>query len=218
MTVNRAILSLLVLGFCSVSLPAAAQSQTCNPTMPTVVIETPPGNVQYTDAYDVAFASGDKYAMEKSLPNGARLLGIAQVRLKIWTAFQGRGNFQCYQPERVAILIGFDDPMQIAIDARYFQNSCNYQAIKQHEDEHIAISRMAVLNHVGDVRQSVESAIARALPYLGSTPNAYQAFKELVEAAVNQAAQTIVAERDARNAQLDSPESYKRTQDQCQNW
>lgn len=215
---NRAVLSLLFLGFCLISLPGLAQAQSCNPTMPVVSVVTPPGTVEYTDAYDVAFASGNKYELEKTLPNGAVLRGLAQTPIHPSFSHQGRGQFQCYEPAAVEVVVGFAGPIRVAIDARYFQNSCNYQAIREHEDQHVAIARTAILNNAAGIRAAVEGAVAQALPYLRNTPNASQAFSEVVQSALAQAMQPVYAEMRARNAELDSPQSYQRTQSLCPTW
>lgn len=215
---NRAPVSLLFLGFCSLSLPGIAQAQSCNPAMPVVTVVTPPGTVEYTDAYDVAYASGNKYELEKTLPNGAVLRGLAQTPIAASFSHQGRGQFQCYEPMAVEVVVGFSGPLKVAIDARYFQNSCNYQAIREHEDQHVAIARTAILNHAAGIRAAVEGAVAQALPYLRNTPNASQAFGEVVKTALSQSMQPVYAELRARNAELDSPDSYRRTQDLCPTW
>jgi hypothetical protein len=207
-----------ILGFSGVFLPFSASAQSCNPTMPQISVLTPDVPVQYTDAYDVAYATGNKLNVEQSLPNGASLRGFAQTDPTYRISHSGSGGGMCYQPQQIQVVLSFRNPIRVAIDAHYYPNSCNYQAILDHENEHVAIAKSAVQNHVGEMTQAIQATAARALPYLGSTPNAMQVFSELVDASVQGVFQNILAEMQSRNAVLDSPESYRRTQDQCQGW
>lgn len=186
--------------------------------MPVISVIPMMGQVQVTDAYDVAYASGDKFAIESRLPNGSVLRGLAKTPVGYQLRMSGRGTYSCYEPQTIEVVVGLITTIQIAVDARYYPNSCNYQAILDHENQHVAIARAAVAAHAGEVRAAVEMAVQQSLPSLAFTANAAEVLKARIEQAVVSGLNGVQQEMASRNAELDSPQSYQMTQSLCPSW
>ncbi len=208
----------LFFGICGFLVPTAGYSQSCNPRMPMISVSPILGQTTTLDAYDVAFASGNKFQIEASLPNGRVLRGTASTPVGYQFSMNGRGTFTCYEPISVEVKVGLIHDAKIVVDAHYYPNSCNYQAILDHENQHVEIARSSVALHTNTVRMAVEQAVAQILPSLSFYQNAAEVMKSTIERALTSSLVEIRQEMDRRNAQLDSPQSYQMTQDRCPSW
>jgi hypothetical protein len=186
--------------------------------MPVVSVVPVLGQTTILDSYDVAFASGNKYQIESSLPNGKTLRGTARTPIGYQLSINGRGSYTCYEPTSIEVSLGLIESAHIVVDAHYYPNSCNYQAILDHENRHVEIARSAVMAHAMEVRAGVERAVAAILPSLAFQANSGEVLKATVEQAITASLGGLVEDMRQRNADLDSPSSYQMTQNLCPSW
>lgn len=115
---------------------------------------------------------------------------------------------------RIAMLI-------IDIASDYPEGSCPYQAIKDHENQHVAITRAVFARAAVELRRRMDDAVRQfdrpvvvAAP-AGAAAQAVAARLQRVVLAVADAYQ-----EDARraNATIDTPASYARVQARCHDW
>jgi hypothetical protein len=107
--------------------------------------------------------------------------------------------------------------VEILVDGKYGEASCERAAVLDHEREHVRINAVALREGEPMLRRLLSSA---ARPWAGRwVPERQQ---QAIDAAIGRAVETAVARIRAaaavQHAKLDSPESYARTQRRCENW
>ncbi len=155
---------------------------------------------------------------------GGKVLGAADGSTRVETRFtirqqsDGAGHV-CTVIDRADVRVGFDGPVRVDVSPRYRPGSCEHDATKAHEMQHVGLMEAAVRDGASAGRRSVEAAAAG---WWREGPIDRRAATAEVEAMLRGAAAHIKADVDRqireRNLRLDSPSEYRSVLARCTNW
>ncbi len=128
-----------------------------------------------------------------------------------------RGRY-CSVPDRVNIDFGYPR-FTIYIDRRYRRESCEYRAISEHEERHVAIYRQQLDRLIYRVRKNMARAISRMAPLITASPNnGAERIKRRLSIKLAPLIRELQRATDIGNRRIDSKINYIRVQGRCRNW
>lgn len=143
--------------------------------------------------------------------------GGTRISARGFAAKQPNGT-HCFVAQSVEVSVGYD-MIKVGVDRKYNPGSCEYGAIFDHEERHVAVLKQSVLNDIDRLRSSLQAALPRVAAGQGRTPNgARDSVIRAIGSVIRPHLQSMAAHRKSANAALDTPESYRAVQAQCGNW
>lgn len=131
---------------------------------------------------------------------------------------ESKSGIWCSTVTKVVVTLGYVW-QEIYIPREYMIGSCEYQAVLDHEMEHVRANQQALAGQLDRIYQLAQDAIAAAQPFEVESKDAVaEVAKTHVSKELSHILTDFEADRDARNAALDSPESYRAISDRCFNW
>ncbi|MGY8990206.1 MAG: hypothetical protein ACKVHL_01245 [Rhodospirillales bacterium] len=159
----------------------------------------------------------------RSLPGNWYPLGMTQtesiIRAKSEFTIQPlqSGRF-CAYPSSVLVSVGYP-AFTVWVDRRYRQGSCEYQAILDHEHDHVKIYRDQLRLHIDDIHQRVAEILRRQQPvFATSSGHATERAKRQLFRRILPLNRRLQRAADVTNHQIDTVSSYQAIHDLCQNW
>lgn len=132
---------------------------------------------------------------------------------------QSRGGGVCVRPVALRADLGYD-PTTIYVQRDYPDGSCQRTVVLDHEHGHVRINREVFAQHLPYMRAALEQAANDAAYPVWAQD--IESGTAIVTAAINASlrAQSLAFQnrRDQMHAVLDSPESYRATQNACPRW
>lgn len=158
------------------------------------------------------------------LPSQVRGITFAASSISV----QGKGKISqlgikeyCVELDNVKIQFGYDRII-VLIDRKYRPGSCEYKAIKEHEDQHVFLHRDTLRFYSKYVHDEAYKVSQQILPRLVSSENeAKKALEDMVEEiqrAVLPINEFFMKIKDEENLKIDTPESYEKSTKRCRNW
>lgn len=131
------------------------------------------------------------------------------------------GNRYCIGIKSIDLIIGVDD-IKVFIDKKYAPSSCNYRVIKEHEDYHVQVLQQGLRFYQPDLQKKVKSAVLGIWPEYTytrerSTQIMNKYFKQILER-LKPSIRQIEKKISEKNAEIDTPHSYKETTKLCPYW
>jgi hypothetical protein len=154
-------------------------------------------------------------------PKGWIILGVTRrnedfsVRTRLFSAPSTDGRTCVYISGVDAILGGAD--MDVYVAANYPVGSCEYNTVRDHENQHVAINTDVLVSHAPLIGAALRGAVHRLSPMIGADLSPERLNGYLFEA-VRPAFDAMNRELVARNGAIDTPENYRRTSALCKNW
>ncbi len=109
--------------------------------------------------------------------------------------------------------------MTVYVAQEYKAGTCEYKAVLDHEQEHVAIYQRLLKDYSRKIQQAVARSAQNLPSVTGAT--AAQAGKQL-QAQLSNAAKAVMHDMnlamEREHGRLDSPASYRATQARCRNW
>ena len=107
----------------------------------------------------------------------------------------------------------------VFVASEFAPGSCEYNAVLDHENQHVAINRTAVRDSGPRLRQELERQLAELPPKFTRDPQfgTDRALSE-VYVAMNKVIDRLGATQAARNAAIDNDRNYDAISDLCKNW
>jgi hypothetical protein len=141
------------------------------------------------------------------------MIGISGASLAV-----KRAEGFCVYLTAVDVEFGWRD-MQVYVPREYPEGSCEYRAVLDHENQHVANARAVLKDFAPRARARIEIALAESRPFLarrqdGVTEQAIAPIK----------ARLIALQREfddltsARDAQIDAPSNYAAVTAMCRSW
>jgi hypothetical protein len=189
----------------------------------TVTVHTDPGQVVLKAGYSQADLERVQRASGRGGALGGHPIGLTQSDLR--TAYKAgvntinlpSGQF-CAALSSVEVALTYSR-MDVYIDRRYREGSCEYQAIRYHEEQHVRFFRDALESHKADIHALVEAAARKVPPIVvDRREQAPQILLKQVEATVKPSLDRMSSDSQRLNAAIDTPESYRAVMAQCGNW
>jgi len=127
----------------------------------------------------------------------------------------------CVFIERVSATIGYTN-FVIQIDKRHEKDSCEFNAIKEHEDEHVRAHLSVIEDGKKDIKQGLIDAADSVLPVFAETEKDFDRAMEEMEGElearpeVKLLRQKLAAEQEIRNKKIDLGDKGRRIR-ACEN-
>ncbi|MGE5504083.1 MAG: hypothetical protein ACM31L_06635 [Actinomycetota bacterium] len=141
-----------------------------------------------------------------------------RINPEIWWVELGQGR-TCLGLGRVTATWRIEQ-MDVDIAAEYPPGSCQYKVVREHEGEHVVLTRQTFDAFVPEMRARLGEAVARTAP-LVTTEDPDTAGHRLVDRLMAEARPVLDAydrERARVNAAIDTTESYRRSSARCPEW
>jgi hypothetical protein len=163
-------------------------------------------------------------ASEGASTLGGTIMGAAEGHTRVEIQFtirqqsDGTGHV-CTVVDRAAMRVGFDGPVRVDISPRYRPGSCEHEATKSHEMQHVGLMEGAVRDGASAARASVagvaggwwrEGQVAREA--------ATAEVDRLLRAAAARIKDDVDRQIRERNLRIDTPAEYRSVRDRCRNW
>jgi hypothetical protein len=157
------------------------------------------------------------------VPNGWYPLGLTVAELK--TSVQTETTLQpisrkryCAYLKRVSVTVSYGDFI-VYIDRKYIRGSCEYRAIRDHEDTHVAIFRDKLNERALWLRQNITRAAARLGSVVVSSRNlGADRIQAMLMRKITPLLETVQRASERENREIDTVSSYRMIQARCSNW
>ena len=153
-----------------------------------------------------------------------QVLGTAQTNFELrWAIkYQVREwrNVYCFWVATADVAISYHQ-LDVNIAAEYEPGSCQYEAVLDHENEHVDVAHNIMSPYAQQIQQAL-TTLAIPTAHLPSLANSPEIAREEVEEVFRR---TLFPVRDQmirllreRQAEVDTIENYRRTWRQCRKW
>jgi len=203
---------------------AAQQTADCPASRTPIKLNftTMAGPPSYSHA--VSLAGIGNLARADGAPAGDRSRPVGLTRLNTLFSLKGgstllkRGAAYCNYLTSVGVEFGWER-MEVFVPSEYQQGSCEYRAVIDHENQHVAIYRAALKEFAPRARARVEVVLAKTKPIVsrdqdGSLDVALAPVKTELSALLRE----FLAVQAARHQQIDTPSNYAAVTALCKNW
>jgi len=163
--------------------------------------------------------SENPYGVHVATDVGGLMTGKMEYKSSIQVSSLRYPSMQmtCLWIDKVVIDIVIDPTIQIA--AEHAPGTCEYTAILEHENKHVAIDRKVVQDYMDTIRGAASEAIQKVGvvgPKADSTIDDYKnKINQFVSSAVKAKADAMYAERSKRQKALDNKAEYDRVSAKC---
>jgi hypothetical protein len=129
-----------------------------------------------------------------------------------------KGGRYCAEPVTYDLSIGYSDFL-VYIDRKYRRGSCEFRAILNHENAHVALYRGYLTRYLPTIRRLARNAAGGVRPVVVSTPDLGAKYiQDRVQRRIVPLIKKLNKEADASNARIDTPQSYRNIQMLCDKW
>lgn len=212
----------LLAGAAVLLVAAETQAEVCEPTeVQEVALDI---RVEATEErYDLSRGSDDLAAMRGEAGTGQTVRGLTSDRLHSsysadFSLSHHPDGRVCLSPASISGAIGYSD-LVVYIARGYEPGSCQFEAVLEHELEHVAINKLALEEGADAIRKSLHDVLSSGFPLQGSDPDALIAqASALLEQAWQSGLSSARERRDRKHAEIDSPQSYRDWASRCERW
>ena len=204
--------------------PALANSCGPPPEKPSYELELQPGEPDYDHSHN---ARGIKAIVDKRqgyvAGNGHLHLGLSlaelflsyETELFFW---EPQGVGYCVALKQAKVTVGYNRA-RVLINRDYPEGSCEYDVIRTHEEAHVRINQEILAEYEPQFHTALKRLLKnRKTIFKTRKKGAEAAYIKAVKRALKPVMDALSAERDRRQARLDTPENYLRERQKCENW
>ena len=206
------------------ALPAPA-AEVCRPSskLITVNFQTTAPRPVFNNRLDVT-GIRNLFALRGQSLSGphSRALGVTFTQTLL--SLQGdatvteRGRSYCVNLNKVDATFGWDR-MEVYVASEFRPGECAYNAVLDHENQHVAINQAALQEFAPQIRALLEKILAEQRPLMVSNPQggadaALQAVHQRISAALDQFQKTLAE----RNGAIDTDSNYDAIAALCPDW
>lgn len=165
----------------------------------------------------------NKLATGMATTHKGSVLGLTVSRYGLKTQTQQQlvkadNGLTCLWIRRVDATLYIPDTT-IYIASNYKQGSCQYNAVLEHEQEHVRLTRNLLPGFSSRLEQELKAQLGRINPVVTRAPdNASRIVQREIEKSMGAFMQRLENERDRANAHIDTEASYNRTAARCPRW
>jgi len=206
---------ILLAGVTLLLFPNPVRADACGSPPTEVTVEMPSASVKVDHVRDVAAYAAFGAAVGASTGGqGARWVinGLTKSSLSVGFTIEGRAARGCFAPTRVRVTLGVGDPVQVLITDKYAPGTCAYQAILEHEMQHVDILRRGRVIYAERFKQRVIEAAA-----MGPFPD-MAAAQARISGMIDVVSDEMKRALGAANGSIDTAESYLANQARCPSW
>jgi hypothetical protein len=134
------------------------------------------------------------------------------------TSVEKVGNLFCTYVTSVDVNFGWNS-LDVYVPIDFPQGSCEYRAILDHENQHVANLRATLREFAPRARARLEDVLSRAKPAPSRRQNGGgEVLLAPVRVQLNALLREFNALRDVRDSQIDNPSNYAAVTALCKNW
>jgi hypothetical protein len=173
------------------------------------------------------FINGGGKTRPSSLGAGAhtapQTVGLTNAHFSVQSAYTTEAahiadGSWCMSVKKVTLTIGYSS-QKVYIPSEYAVGSCEYQAVYDHEMQHVNTNQDTLAAHLDRIERSAKLAMAAIGTIKVRQKGALQTeAKRQVNRALDGLFSDFEADRQARNAELDREENYRAISGLCSNW
>lgn len=131
---------------------------------------------------------------------------------------RAKGGGYCVSLSAARITIGYED-MTIFVSRDYPEGSCQFNAILDHELEHVAINEAVLRAYKPRFQKALQRVLrAKTAIFVHRKGEARSAYILELKRQLEPVADAMLRERTQKNGRIDTRESYARIQSQCDSW
>ncbi len=207
------------------TLPSGAHALRCPQPADTrvrVTVHTSYSGIDYRHDLDRAaltnFASGMAITS-----HGGNILGLTVSRYSLQMEthqqyVQADNGMSCMWIRQVDATLSVPD-MTIFVAANYRQGTCQYNAVLEHEYEHVRLTRGLLPGAAKRLEGELRRQLSRINPIVSRNPNSgARVAQDAVQRAMAEFMKRLEVERNRANAAIDTAHSYRRVAARCPQW
>jgi hypothetical protein len=210
----RTLAAIALAAFCA--LPAGgALADACGSPRPVVTVDMPSATVKVEHVRDVAaYTAFGMSAGASSGEQGSRWVinGLTVSALSIGMSFEGLSGRGCFAPTKIHVTLGVGDPVKVYIADKYAPGTCPYNAILEHEMQHVEILRSGRIIYAERFRSRI--ADAAAMGPFSDIDSAKARISGMMDVVRDEMKRALTA----AHATIDTAESYMANQSRCPGW
>lgn len=170
------------------------------------------------------------FASRHDKGSGARMttgtwstVGLTESSLEIITSTStmsrpARGGGFCADLKSVRLKVGYPE-LRVYIPREYKTGSCAYDVVREHEMEHVAITRAVLDEHAPRLKAVLARAVADINPLWAPTREAAKGIAaRVIQKALEPAVMEMKADHRRRNKAIDGQDNYHSLQARCDSW
>ncbi len=130
------------------------------------------------------------------------------------------GNKFCFWVQSIPVTLRYP-PIEIYIAKEFGTRSCQYQAVLDHEKDHVRVAQDNLERYYPRMRSALTSLLiptGRAPQIVASPEQAKREVDALIRKLLWPVSRNMFADVNKAQAAVDSPEEYRRVQRRCRNW
>lgn len=154
--------------------------------------------------------------LKGEIPYGLTI-GRYDLEVAVETDAVRDGSGYCSKLRAAHIEIGLRQ-LDVLIDRRFAQGSCERQAVLDHENQHVEVFREAARFYLPAIEHTLADASFRLSAHVDDRDAARAAFLSSITDSVEPIFTAINGRARAGNARLDTPENYAAVFKQCSHW
>ena len=158
------------------------------------------------------------------LGHAGLVLGLMKPDFRIETRPDAHGaavgNKYCFWINGFQVTLRYRR-VDVFIAREYVKGSCEYNAILEHEQDHVRVSRENLQRFTPRIRSALTSALiptGREPVLVASPEEAVEQIKAISNELLSPVYQQMLESLIAAQMQLDTPQEYARVRAQCRNW
>ena len=217
-----------MIGLLLVLMIQTASAQTdCAPYRDAITVDfrTHPARTRLNNSLNVT-ALRDLMGSKGQAPIGgvhAEALGVTyatpefniEARTRILSRDHGPA---CVYLAQVSVDFGFHD-MDVYVASEFQPGTCEYKAILDHENQHVAINTHALHDHAPRIRAALEQMLAEERPVAARDPSRVtRQVLDRISGRMDRYLQAFYQEMETRNGVLDTASNYEAIGALCRDW
>lgn len=200
-------------GACNADAAPVDLQVTVEPTRPRILNDRSQPEIH-------AMLHGGKLASTKG--GDWRTVGLTRAELAMHTAARSRlrkaGQGFCVDVTSLQVRLRYSD-MTVFIPESYRKGSCEYEAVLEHERQHVQVNEEVLQAFADDFRKKARAIVEDINPiYVKTERQAREMPLEIVNRRFEPLMKEFRATQDRRNAALDTESEYRRVQERCGAW
>jgi hypothetical protein len=206
----RSFLATAAILLCTVQ---AARADGCPTAPPVIEVNLPTAGVEVTRVRDVgAFAPFAAGASSEGGGGKWVINGLTKSAITMQFGIEAMKGSRCFGMTKIRITIGVGDPVKVLVADKYEPGTCQYNAILEHEMQHVDILRRGRILYAERFRQFAGIAASQ-----GPFQDMAQA-QERVGGMMDVVSDELKRALTVAHATIDTAESYLANQARCTGW
>ena len=205
----------------AITAPANAQQACSGVSRPIITLDMNEPAIEY----DLRQSIRDLTMHQRSIAGYRSELGPTNgiTRYRVSASYQAEmrvvgGATVCLAPTIIRLRAEIASPIVVAIASDYHRRSCAFEAIHQHELQHVQITQQTMRSVAHRIREQLANHMENRFYPGYSAQQAQQSFSTEMQRFINWAVGYAEQALREANGVIDTPESYRQLHMLCNDW